>query len=76
MSLSLADLEKEAVQLPLEERARLISSLIASMEPPDDGDLEAAWEQEIEARSAAFHRGEAETVPAAEALARARRKLR
>ena len=76
MSLSLADLEKEAAQLPLEERARLISSLITSLESSDEGDIEAAWEKEIEARSAAFHRGEAKTVPAAEALARARHKLR
>ena len=41
------------MQLPLEERAHLISSLIASLDSSDDGDVEAAWGKEIEARLAA-----------------------
>jgi putative addiction module component (TIGR02574 family) len=76
MGRSLAEIEREATQLPVEERARLIANLIASLEPIEEGDVAAAWEQEVEARSASFHRGEAKTVPAREALERARRNLR
>ena len=45
MSLSLADIEREAGQLTLDERARLIEFLIASLEPTDQGDIEGAWEK-------------------------------
>jgi putative addiction module component (TIGR02574 family) len=76
MSLSLVEIEKEVSQLTLDERARLISHLIATLEPADEGDIEAAWEQEVLARSEAIQEGRVAAVPADEALARARRSLR
>jgi putative addiction module component (TIGR02574 family) len=75
MSLSLTEIEKEATKLPLEERARLIGVLIASLEPADEGDIEAAWEQELLARSKEVHDGSVSPVPADEALERVRRGL-
>lgn len=64
------------MKLPLPERAKLIAALIASLDSADEGDVEAAWEQEVKERSAAYHTGKVKAVPGSEALARARRKLR
>ena len=73
---NLAELEKQALELPLPERAKLITALIASLDSADEGDVEAAWEQEVKERSAAYHAGKVKAVPGPEALARARGKLR
>ncbi|MGB6068897.1 MAG: addiction module protein [Desulfomonilaceae bacterium] len=75
MARSLAEIEQEVSQLTPEERARLISFLIASLAPTDEGDIEAAWEQEVLARSAEVEEGHVVPVPADEALARVRRRL-
>ncbi|HZF34877.1 MAG TPA: addiction module protein [Candidatus Angelobacter sp.] len=75
MSLSLIEIETEARKLPLEERARLIGVLIASLESADEGDIEAAWEQELLARSKEVQDGSVNPVPADEALERVRRSL-
>ena len=76
MPTSLVELEKQAMELPLQDRAKLIASLIASLDTADEGDVEKAWEQEVKERSAAYHAGKVKAVPGPEALARARRKLR
>lgn len=75
MPLSVAEIEKEAGQLTLDERERLISFLIATLEPADEGDIEAAWEQEVLARSKEIEEGRVAPAPADEALARVRRSL-
>ena len=75
MPLSVAEIEKEAGQLTLDERERLISFLIATLEPADEGEIEAAWEQEVLARSEEIEEGGVTPVPAGEALARVRRSL-
>lgn len=76
MPPSLAELERQAMELPLPDRARLIAALIASLDAEDEGDVEAAWEQEVKERSAQYHAGNVKAVPGPEALARARSKLR
>jgi hypothetical protein len=68
MSLSLADIEGEA--------GRLIEFLIASLEPIDEGDIEAAWSEEVLARSREIQEDRVTPVPAGEALARVRGNLR
>lgn len=75
MPLSLAEIEREVSQLTLDERARLIGFLIATLESTDEGDIEAAWEQEVLARSAEVQEGRVVPVPADEVLARVRRSL-
>lgn len=75
MPLSLAELEKQAMKLLLPERAKLIASLIALLDAADEGDVEAAWEQEVRERSAAYHAGKIKAVPVSEAVARARKGL-
>jgi putative addiction module component (TIGR02574 family) len=73
--LSLVEIEREVSQLTPDERARLIGFLIATLEPADEGDIEAAWEEEVLARSKEIQAGRVASVPADEALARVRRSL-
>jgi putative addiction module component (TIGR02574 family) len=75
MPLSLVEIEREGSQLTLDEKAQLISFLIATLEPADEGDIEAAWEQEVLSRSKAIQEGRVAPVSADEALARVRRSL-
>lgn len=75
MSLSVFEIEREASKLTPADRARLIGFLIATLDPADEGDVEAAWEQEVLARSKEIRAGSVVPVPADEALARVRRSL-
>ncbi len=75
MPTSLVELEKQAMELLLQDRAKLIASLIASLDSADEGDVETAWEQEVRERSAAYRAGKVEAAPGKEVLASARRKL-
>lgn len=76
MPPSLAELEKQAMELPLSERARLISSLIASLDAADEGDVEAAWAAEVERKLAEYEAGRVKAIPGDEVMKEARRKLR
>lgn len=51
---------KEALGLPEPDRA---GALLASLEPAEEADVEAAWRQEVAARVAALDAGEVETIP-------------
>jgi putative addiction module component (TIGR02574 family) len=75
MRLSLVEIESEVSQLTLDERARLINFLISTLESADEGDIEAAWEEEVFARSKEIQEGSVVPVPVDEALARVRRSL-
>jgi putative addiction module component (TIGR02574 family) len=59
--------------LPPEERARLADALLGSLQEPPSAEIEVAWDREIEARVAAYERGEGKTYPAEEVFAEARR---
>src|SRR3990167_10354410 len=75
MSNILAELEQKAAQLSPAERAQLALSLIQSLEPTDEGDLEEAWRLEAEARLAQIEKGEARVVPGDEVFTTVRRRL-
>ena len=75
MSNVLAELEQKAAQLSPAERAQLALSLIQSLEPTDEGDLEEAWRLEAEARLAQIEKGEARVVPGDEVFTTVRRRL-
>ena len=71
----------EALALPSEERARLVLELSQSLEPAANdtvarGEWEAAWAAEARRRLAEVRSGQAATVPAADALARTRARLK
>jgi putative addiction module component (TIGR02574 family) len=79
MSLTLEQLETEALNLPPEERATLVQRLLESLEEEDGmedpAEVERAWLEEAERRYARYLAGETQPVPAAEALARVRARL-
>jgi putative addiction module component (TIGR02574 family) len=73
MAANFTRIEQQARALSEDERARLALSLIKSLEPADACDLEAAWRPAIEARLAAYDRGEVNARPADEVFAEIRR---
>jgi putative addiction module component (TIGR02574 family) len=76
MPSSLKDLEKLARGLAADERAQLAESLLASLQVPPLADIESLWAREIEARVAAYDRGETHTHAAEDVFAEARRLSR
>jgi putative addiction module component (TIGR02574 family) len=66
-------LQAKLLQLPAEERAHLARVLLESLD--EQPDLDPAWLEEAERRAAELASGEAKTVPAADAIADARRRL-
>lgn len=64
----------DALHLPLEERLRIATRLIESMD--DDGlELSPAWQAEIERRIESIKNGTAKLIDHDEAMAGARQKL-
>jgi putative addiction module component (TIGR02574 family) len=75
MALPLKQLEAEALELPLQERAQLVRRLIASLDQDVDDDpaeVERAWEEEIRHRLAELEAGTAELIPADQVFAELR----
>lgn len=73
MSLPIADLEAQALNLPPEDRARLLERLIASFEP--ESPAQAAWMQLARRRRDDVRAGRIQMGPGDEALARVRARL-
>ncbi|MDB5792099.1 MAG: addiction module antitoxin RelB [Massilia sp.] len=71
--MTLNELEQQARALSPEERAKLAEALLDSLRDAPVAAIEAAWDQEIEARAAAYDRGELQTVSAEDVFAEARR---
>ena len=66
----------QALQLPPEERADVAKRLIASLDEPADGDVEAAWLAEVERRLQDVDRGSAKFEPWEAVRARIAARLR
>lgn len=69
MSSVFREIEEQAKSLPPEERARLAESLLESLQQEGVAEVEAAWEQEIQARVASYRRGEEEAIDGETVLA-------
>ena len=67
------ELAKQGRSLAPEDRSRLVDLLLESLHEPPLVEIEAAWEQEIQKRVAAFERGEVATFAAEDVFAEARR---
>lgn len=80
MSLTLKQLEAEALDLPAEQRVDLAQRLFASIEEEDAledaSEVERAWLEEAERRYERYLAGESQAVPAEEAIARVRARLK
>jgi putative addiction module component (TIGR02574 family) len=74
--MSTAEIMSEALKLPSTERARVAQQLLRSLDPsePDPG-ADAAWQQELLARSDALHNGSAPTADWRDAVSRVRAVL-
>jgi putative addiction module component (TIGR02574 family) len=68
MSVSTETLLRQALQLPANDRAALVESLITSLDKPDPT-LDALWLKEAESRLAAYRSGELGAVDADEVFA-------
>ena len=77
MAHSLPEIEKEALRLPAEDRARLavrrLSSLEGSTESPEE--IEKLWIAEAERRFQELRDGVVQGIPAKEVFAELRTKL-
>jgi putative addiction module component (TIGR02574 family) len=73
MSINLAVLEAEVLQLPPLERSHLLERLIANLD--SDPEVEEAWEREADRREAELNSGSVSAVPGQEAIARFRARL-
>lgn len=58
MVSTLESLEKEALQLPDDQKLTLAHRILASAEPQPDASIEALWEAEIVSRIERLDRGE------------------
>lgn len=66
-----AEIAKRSLALSADDRARLAELLLSSLEVEPKSDVEAAWEEEIGRRLAAYDRGEVTAIDAEKVFARA-----
>lgn len=76
MARSIADIEKELMALPTEDRARVALDLIRSLDKEQETltreEWEAAWLQEVKRREAEILEGRAELVDGEQVMAELR----
>jgi hypothetical protein len=71
MPRTLEDLEEEALELKLDDRAALAEKLLRSLEGISDAENERLWLAEAERRLLEIQSGQVETLPGEEVLRRA-----
>jgi hypothetical protein len=69
------DIIREASALPVEERARVVDSLLRTLNTTDP-EIERAWAEVAERRLAELRSGAARPVPLDEAIARIQERLK
>jgi len=69
-------IERAALRLPPEERAKLAQKLLLSLETLSEEELEQAWLVEADRRARELDHGEVQPVPAEEVRRKARTLLR
>jgi len=65
-----------AIKLAERDRLRIVEELLASLEPDNDDDVDAAWAAEIEKRSREIKQGMVRPIPWAVVKAHARKRVR
>ena len=71
MNDQVAELARLSLALSPDDRARLTELLLSSLDAEPKSDVEAAWDEEIRQRLAAYDRGEVEAIDAETVFARA-----
>lgn len=69
MRVTFAELTREALDLPEDQKVTLAHQLLSSIEPPETTEIEAAWNSEIQRRISDFRKGLVKTVPADQVFA-------
>lgn len=75
VSASYTHLEDEVLHLPLEDRSRLASRLLESLDEDDGFELGTEWSEELQRRVKEIDEGTAKMIPHTEVLARVRARL-
>jgi putative addiction module component (TIGR02574 family) len=75
MALPLEEVEREALVLPLRDRALLLEHLLASLDEGEDADAEEVWLAEAERRYQEYRAGRMKSVPAEDVFAEAEARL-
>lgn len=73
---SLQHSERTAITAMSDTLKELAQRLLASLEEGPRGEIEAAWDRELEERVSAYERGELKMIPAEDVFAEARRLAR
>jgi putative addiction module component (TIGR02574 family) len=71
MKDQVVELAERGKALAPEDRSRLVDMLLESLHEASLSEVEAAWDEEIERRLAAYDRGEVEAIDGEEVLAKA-----
>lgn len=71
--MTIEQIEREILKLPLPERARLAERLIASLD--EDPEIEAAWIAEVRRRDEELVSGAVEGIPLEDALTTVRSRF-
>ena len=73
--MTIRALEKEVLELPPRSRVRLVERIIESVDGFTSREVETAWSEAIARRVKEIESGKARGIPAAQAMAKARRAL-
>ena len=68
MARKLTQVERDAMLLSRQERALLVESLLATLDPRDEIDAEELWVQEAERRYQEYRAGRIASKPATQVL--------
>jgi hypothetical protein len=74
--MTVDEVMREALRLEATERAAVAHELLNSLETLSEAEIEQLWIEEALRRSAEIDEGTVETIPADEAIARARARLK
>ena len=75
MNISIEQIAEAALSLPSDARALLADRLVESHDPLTDPDVRSAWASEALQRLEDLRSGKVESIPAHEALSRARSQV-
>jgi putative addiction module component (TIGR02574 family) len=73
--MTIRALEKEVLDLPPRSRIRFAEKIIESIDDFTSKEIETAWAEETERRVKDIESGKVKGIPAAQAMAKARRAL-
>jgi hypothetical protein len=76
MSKTIEEIETEVLQLPEQDRGRLLKALFLSLEEADEGDVAGICAEEAKARALEIRCGDVEAIPSDEVFREARSRLK